>query len=606
MNCRRILKYWLVVSLLIVVVGVSGSNMDPHLISSQNASELILSDSNVVVIDIRKLEEYSLGHYKGALSIWRSDYVDTSFAYGGMMPGREQFKNTLSHLGVKTTDKILLYDGRGGCESARFWWILKTYGHLNAFVIDGGFEALKNDVLNITNVASEAMISNYEFPEKEDLKLYASIEDVKDAIKDSNTIILDTRTFAEFIGEKQKKGAFRSGRIPQSILSDWANCVHYDKDKTLKSIKVLEYDFNKLGITKDKNIIVYCHSGVRSAHTVFVLTELLGYQNVKNYDGSWIEWSYHRDLPIDSGNVIEEILVDAGMQSDYWTLFVGSFSSYGNYVWSEITFQAKPWYQNYFWLLIVLSLIVWLLEFLFPWRKNQPLIRADFWIDAFYMFFNFFIFNLVIFIAFCNLTSQIFKDLFGGDLSDLALINIQDYSEWLQLLIFFVATDFVQWFTHVLLHRFDFLWRFHKVHHSVEEMGFAAHLRYHWMENVFYTPMKYLMVMLIGGFHPEQAFIVYYVSIAIGHINHANIGLDYGPLKYILNNPKMHIWHHAYDLPENHKNGANFGISLSIWDYIFRTNYIPHSGRDIRLGFEKIEQFPKTFMKQLFSGFGEK
>ena len=280
-----------------------------------------------------------------------------------------------------------------------------------------------------------------------------------------------------------------------------------------------------------------------------------------------------------------------------------AYFGYANYIWSEITFQTSPWYVNYFWLLILLSLIVWGLEITFPWRKNQPKIRKEFWIDTFYMFFNFFLFNLIIFIAFSNLVSVLVKDVVGFDFSQMAIINLKNFPDWLQLLIFFVAMDFVQWFTHVLLHRFRFLWRFHKVHHSVEEMGFAAHLRYHWMENVFYTPMKYLMVMLIGGFHPEQAFIVYYISITIGHINHANIGLDYGLLKYILNNPKMHIWHHAYDLPENHKNGVNFGISLSVWDYLFRTNYIPHSGKDIRLGFEEIEHFPKTFFKQLFSGF---
>jgi sterol desaturase/sphingolipid hydroxylase (fatty acid hydroxylase superfamily) len=195
------------------------------------------------------------------------------------------------------------------------------------------------------------------------------------------------------------------------------------------------------------------------------------------------------------------------------------------------------------------------------------------------------------------------KDIVGVDLSKISVLSLNEFPIWLQLLVFFVAVDFIQWFTHVLLHRFDFLWRFHRVHHSVEEMGFAAHLRYHWMENVFYTPMKYIVVMLIGGFHPEQAFIVYYISIAIGHINHANIGIDYGSLKYILNNPKMHIWHHAYELPKNRSHGVNFGISLSVWDYLFRTNYLPSSGRDIRLGFEKIESFPKTFVKQLFSGF---
>ena len=134
-------------------------------------------------------------------------------------------------------------------------------------------------------------------------------------------------------------------------------------------------------------------------------------------------------------------------------------------------------------------------------------------------------------------------------------------------------------------------------------MGFAGHLRYHWMENVFYTPMKYITVMLIGGFTPEMAYIVFYISIAIGHINHANVGWDYGPFKYIFNNPKMHIWHHAKELPKNRRYGVNFGISFSIWDYIFRKNYIPSSGRDITLGFDGIEKYPKGFFGLIFSGF---
>lgn len=292
--------------------------------------------------------------------------------------------------------------------------------------------------------------------------------------------------------------------------------------------------------------------------------------------------------------------------NDYWTLFIDSFKNFGQYTWNEITFQVDPWYVNYFWWLIVLSLAVWGLELAFPWRKNQPMIRKDFWLDAFYMFFNFYIFKIIIFMAFSNVTEQAFRDMFGGDLSRLALIDMSQYAGWIQLLVFFLVTDFIQWFTHVLLHRFEWLWRFHKVHHSVEQMGFAAHLRYHWMENVFYTPMKYIAVLLIGGFSPEYAFAVYYIAIAIGHLNHANLNLSYGPLKYVLNNPKMHIWHHAHDLPESHPHGMNFGISLSVWDYIFRTNYIPSSGRDIELGFPGIKNFPKNFIGQLLYGFGKK
>lgn len=290
----------------------------------------------------------------------------------------------------------------------------------------------------------------------------------------------------------------------------------------------------------------------------------------------------------------------------YIDAFVKSFGDFAGYTWREITFQVDPWYVNYFWWLIVLSLVVWGLEIAFPWRKDQPIIRKDFWLDAFYMFFNFYIFKLVIFMSFSNVTEMLFTDLLGGDTKRYALIDISHYPEWAQLLVFFIATDFIQWFTHVLLHRYDVLWEFHKVHHSVEQMGFAAHLRYHWMENVFYTPMKYIAVMLIGGFTPNQAYIVFYTAIAIGHLNHANVKFDYGPLKFIFNNPKMHIWHHALNLPEGRRKGVNFGISLSLWDYIFKTNYIPSNGRDIPLGFANLSKFPKTFWKQLVYGFGKK
>ena len=287
----------------------------------------------------------------------------------------------------------------------------------------------------------------------------------------------------------------------------------------------------------------------------------------------------------------------------YLDAFLNAFGNYASYVWSEITFNTDPWYVNYFWWLIALSLGVWLLELAFPWRKEQKAIRKDFWLDAFYMFFNFYIFNLVIFFAFSQVTNMAVNDLFGTSLDKLKLLDLSAMPGWAQLLIFFLATDFIQWFTHVLLHRYEWLWRFHKVHHSVEEMGFAAHLRYHWMENVVYTPMKYIAVMLIGGFTPEQAYIVFYAAIAIGHLNHANVHITWGPLKYIFNNPVMHLWHHVYALPEGRKNGINFGISLSLWDYLFRTAEIPKDDAHIKLGFPGMEQFPQDFIHQNMYGF---
>lgn len=282
--------------------------------------------------------------------------------------------------------------------------------------------------------------------------------------------------------------------------------------------------------------------------------------------------------------------------------FLSAFKGTVNYTWKAIVFEV-PWYKNYFWGLLAISLFVWLLEILFPWRKNQSIFRKDFWLDGFYMFFNFFIFTIII-----SGVYKILEVLFGQlgiKAESLALINTSSWPIWGQLLLFFVLLDFVQWFTHVCLHKFNFLWRFHQVHHSVKEMGFAAHLRYHWMENIFYKPLKTFGVLLLGGFEPEQAYIVHFVAISIGHLNHANIKLTYGPLKYIFNNPVMHLYHHSYSLPEG-KYGVNFGISLSLWDYLFKTNHIPEDSGKLELGYPGDDKMPKGFWGQLVYGFSRK
>ena len=99
------------------------------------------------------------------------------------------------------------------------------------------------------------------------------------------------------------EGAKKAGRLPSSIDMDWANCINYNGDKRLKTIDELENIFKTLNIEKTDPIILYCHSGVRSAHTTFVMTQLLGFENVKNYDGSWTEWSHFDDLPFESDHI---------------------------------------------------------------------------------------------------------------------------------------------------------------------------------------------------------------------------------------------------------------------------------------------------------------
>ena len=284
----------------------------------------------------------------------------------------------------------------------------------------------------------------------------------------------------------------------------------------------------------------------------------------------------------------------------YISAFVEAFMSSLNWTWDSILFNV-PWYTNYFWGLITISLFVWGLEIIFPWRKTQSIIRKDFWMDGFYMFFNFFVFSILISGDY-KVIGMLFNEI-GITNKSLSIFDISHWAMWSQLLLFFIILDFVQWFTHVLLHKFDVLWRFHKVHHSVKEMGFAAHLRYHWMENIFYKPLKTLGVMIIGGFEPEQAFIVHFIAIIIGHLNHANVRITWGPFKYLFNNSVMHLYHHIKALPADKPMGINFGISLSIWDYIFKTNYIPDDNGEIELGFPDEESFPKGIWGQLITGF---
>jgi len=287
--------------------------------------------------------------------------------------------------------------------------------------------------------------------------------------------------------------------------------------------------------------------------------------------------------------------------NSYVNAFIRSFNGTLDWTWKSIIFEV-PFYTNYFWGLILISLFVWGLEMVFPWRKDQAIFRKDFWLDGFYMFFNFFIFSIVIG-GFYKILQIAFIDIGITDKS-LAIFNPSDWPMALQLVVFFVVLDFVQWFTHTLLHKYPFFWKFHKVHHSVKEMGFAAHLRYHWMENILYKPLKTFGVMILFGFEPKQAFIVHFVAIIIGHFNHSNIKITYGPLKYLINNPVMHLYHHAQDLPEG-KYGVNFGISLSIWDYIFKTNYIPEDSGKVELGFQGDASFPKGFIRQNIYGFSK-
>lgn len=286
----------------------------------------------------------------------------------------------------------------------------------------------------------------------------------------------------------------------------------------------------------------------------------------------------------------------------YLETFIQGWQGYASYLWQEIT---RPHWGNFFYWLVGISVLVYVLELLFPWRKRQSAIRKDFWLDTFYMFFNVFLFHLIIYAAVSDVVVTAFNDflreVFG--IRNLVAIQVGSFPYWVQLLILFLVRDFIQWNTHRLLHWSPRLWKFHKVHHSVEEMGYAAHLRYHFVETIVYRAIEYLPLAMIG-FGISDFMLVYVFTLAIGHLNHANIYLPLGPLRYIFNSPQMHIWHHAKTLPKG-SYGVNYGITLSIWDYLFCSVWMPYDGRDIELGFPDVEKYPHGFIEQVIEPFKE-
>lgn len=254
------------------------------------------------IIEVSKEEDFEEGHLPAAQRIWRPDYEDTkNYPYTGMRADSQQVAQLLRNLGYNQGIPLVLYDRRGDVDAARFHWILRSFGHDEVSLLNGGIDAWKAKGYPLAQgTETPAVGGNFRFPIEKVLFQAIEMRDVQQALGDESYIILDTRTLDEYEGREQKKGAFLPGKIPGSIHLDWIECVNYNGDYTFKSCEEIEKLLAKRGISQDKKIITYCHSGVRSAHTAFVLSEIMGYPHVANYDGSWTEWSYFEAFPVTS------------------------------------------------------------------------------------------------------------------------------------------------------------------------------------------------------------------------------------------------------------------------------------------------------------------
>lgn len=271
--------------------------LDRQVINHQQLSTWQADSLPIVLIDTRPDSSFQKGHLEGAVSLWRPEIQSSLFPYKGMMLEKQALELVLGALGASSTSTFVLYDNSGNVDAARLWWILTTYGHSKTYLLDGGLRSAPKELVKQGSTLIKP--AKFSFQNTPQPHLKANKEDVLAALTDSNTVLLDCRTLDEFTGKTIKKNAFRAGHIPTSVHLNYTNSIAYHEAYQFKSDEELSSILKT--IPKNKKIIVYCQSGVRSAHTTFVLHKLLDYPNVANYDGSWIEWSYDKALAVELG-----------------------------------------------------------------------------------------------------------------------------------------------------------------------------------------------------------------------------------------------------------------------------------------------------------------
>lgn len=245
--------------------------------------------------------------------------------------------------------------------------------------------------------------------------------------------------------------------------------------------------------------------------------------------------------------------------------------------------------------LFFISIAFVVAERLWPWRPKQKMLRRGVLTDLLFLVFNAEYLGILVALA-----AQQLMRLYNLD-AVVSISLLAGWPDWLQFIVLLLLFDFLQWCVHNALHRIPFLWRFHKVHHSIEEMDWVGDWRFHWGEIVVYRSALYLPIAMLG-FAPHVMFWYGILNTIVGHYAHANIRLGLGPLKYLFNTPQMHIWHHTH--PDSGPVDRNFGITLSVWDWIFGTAFLPRQpAQPERLGFAGIERYPKSLIGQWIAPF---
>jgi thiosulfate/3-mercaptopyruvate sulfurtransferase len=262
-----------------------------------------LDDAGVVLVEVDEdTSAFDKGHLKGAVKIdWKKDLQDP---VRRDFVDREGFEKLLSERGISNDDTVILYGGNNNWFAAYAYWYFKLYGHQNVKLLDGGRKKWELDSRDMVTDVPDRSATSYQAQEQ-DKSLRAFRDDVVAAIGVLN--LVDVRSPDEFAGRLlapahlPQEAAQRGGHVPTAKNVPWSKAAQ--DDGTFKTDDVLLALYgDEAGLDFGKDTIAYCRIGERSAHTWFVLHELLGQPNVKNYDGSWTEYGSLVGVPIELGD----------------------------------------------------------------------------------------------------------------------------------------------------------------------------------------------------------------------------------------------------------------------------------------------------------------